>query len=612
MRYLIYTSQKSQVVTIPDEQTVVIADVSACLANDCTSDYSGEGLQHLQNDGHTRSSLNDLANHHKDQCPSIQRLSAALKGLVEGEGLFVIDEAKADMATRRAAIEALHYKGNWKERYDDVKNRLNTLSRDFFFLSFGFDGIPMNIGECDKTKRVCRFCGKTGAKHFGDKAHAIQDSLGNRLLVCYEECDECNHTLNSIEDNFLVMMDVRRSAYHISRKDSAKSARVVGENFIIEPDAKGDAHLYLMQEKVPAAAVSPFMMRLNHKTNITNEKLYKALVKMVVDMVPAEAVTHFKNTVKWIGDENWCPDALPTLWLAESRMRFYRQPVLDVFLKRDDCLRDVPYCTAVLWIYDVMYMYVVPLVDVDAGRYKYDDNLKGHWRVMMQQLGNRRWFPQNGSDYTPATVWVDTPIDTSSPYVHVRPMADAIFADCLKTKREPELVDFPVLDNSSIRIKGEAKTTFSLLYNGVVSMADLTDITIHASAPTFILFPMTRVIKFKMDYSCSDTTDTVPFFSVLMDVDFELDDFWGNLEWTVDDNGELLTCAFDYHLRDYLYAQALEEAEKGLARQRAGTPFAGCSTTKLIDNKRFLDAAELMVPTNDPHTFRKVELVYHW
>ena len=115
-----------------------------------------------------------------------------------------------------------------------------------------------------------------------------------------------------------------------------------------------------------------------------------------------------------------------------------------------------------------------------------------------------------------------------------------------------------------------------------------------------------------MDYSCSDTTDTVPFFSVLMDVDFELDDFWGNLEWTVDDNGELLTCAFDYHLRDYLYAQALEEAERVLARQRAGTPFAGCSTMKLIDNKRFLDAAELMVPTNDPHTFRKVELVYHW
>lgn len=611
MRCLIYTSRKSQSVFISDERIDIKTDIEQCLTVRCTQDYAAEGIIHLLNDEKTRIALADLTNRYKGECASIQRFVAALKGLAEGEGLFVVDEVKASVVIRRAAMEALYYKNYWKERYDDVKERLNVLAGDFNYLSFGFDGIPMNIGEPDKAKRVCRFCGKTGAEHFGNKAHAIQDSLGNKLLVCYEECDDCNHTLNSIEDNFLVMMDVRRSLFHISRKNSAKSARVVGENFVIEPDTNGDAQLYLMQEKIPAGTASHFMMRLNHKTNVTNEKLYKALVKMVIDLVPAETVRHFRNAVKWIGDEHWCPDALPTLWFAESRSHFYRQPVLDVFLKRDDCRKDLPYCTAVLWIYDVMYMYVVPLVDVDAGRYKYDDNLVGHWQLMKQQLGNRQWSPQNGSEYAPATVWIDMPIDTSSPYVHVRTMADTVFEDCLKTKRMPDLVDFPVLNESGIHVARVLKAVFTLFHKEPVSKDDLRDITIHATAPTFVLFPLKRQIRFIMNYTCNDTTDTIPYFSVEIAVDFELDDFWGNLTWAVDDNGEIQTGAFDYHLRDHLYIQALTEVEMVLAGQRAATPFAGCTTEKLIDNKRMLDGAELMVPTNNPQIFKKVDLIYH-
>ena len=612
MHFLICTPQKSQQVFIPDNRADILADIMYCLTKGCTQDYASDGIVHLLNVEKTLVALTELSNRHKAECASIQRFPAALKSLSEGEGFFVVDEGNASLATRRAAAEALQYSGNWIERYDDVRKRLNALTIDFLFLSFGFDGIPVSIGEPDKSKRVCRFCGAVGAENFGDKAHAIQDSLGNKLLVCYEECDDCNHTLNSIEDNFLVMMDVRRSLFHISRKNSAKSARVVGENFMIEPDANGVAQLYVMQEKIPAGAVSPFMMRLNHKTNITNEKMYKALVKMVVDLVPSEVVPHFKNTVKWIGDNNWCPDALPTIWFAESKTHFYEQPVLDVFIKRDDSAKDVPYCTAILWIYDVVYMYIVPLVDVDAGGYKYDKNLLGHWRKMMLQLGNRRWFPQNGSDYTPATVWVDMPIDTSSSQVHIRPMADAIFADCLKTKREPDLVNFPVLDETGIHLVGVVKAEFTLLYDGKVSLDDLTDITIHASAPTFVLFPLEQKIKFIINYSSSDTTDSVTYFSVAIVVDFILDDFWSNLEWTVDGNGDLLTCAFDYHLRDYLYKQALAEGEKNLVGQRVGTPFECCTIEKLIDNKRLLDGAVLMIPTNDPNSFRKVNLVYHF
>jgi HNH endonuclease len=49
------------------------------------------------------------------------------------------------------------------------------------------------VGEPDKSKRVCRFCGrKQPDVTFKNVAHAISESLGNKKIILYEECDECN------------------------------------------------------------------------------------------------------------------------------------------------------------------------------------------------------------------------------------------------------------------------------------------------------------------------------------------------------------------------------------------------------------------------------------
>lgn len=57
------------------------------------------------------------------------------------------------------------------------------------------------IGEFDKKKRVCRFCRQSyPIVTFKKTAHAISESLGNKLLFCYEECDKCNENFGkSIE-----------------------------------------------------------------------------------------------------------------------------------------------------------------------------------------------------------------------------------------------------------------------------------------------------------------------------------------------------------------------------------------------------------------------------
>ena len=44
------------------------------------------------------------------------------------------------------------------------------------------------MGEKDKSKRCCIYCGNKGEKNFIEKAHAIPEALGNEVIQ-NEECD---------------------------------------------------------------------------------------------------------------------------------------------------------------------------------------------------------------------------------------------------------------------------------------------------------------------------------------------------------------------------------------------------------------------------------------
>ena len=74
----------------------------------------------------------------------------------------------------------------------------------------------------------------------------------------------------------------------------------------------------------------------------------------------------FSNTIKWLrSEEIWSSDVLPSIILGSSKENlFYKQPALDICFNKEE---DGPYCTGILWIYDVVYLFVMPFVDVDRG-----------------------------------------------------------------------------------------------------------------------------------------------------------------------------------------------------------------------------------------------------
>jgi len=54
------------------------------------------------------------------------------------------------------------------------------------------------------------------------------------------------------------------------------------------------------------------------------------------------------------------------MYLAISD-QFNEQPYIDILIRKQDD-ENTPYCTAILWIYDLVYVFIIPLVEKDEGK----------------------------------------------------------------------------------------------------------------------------------------------------------------------------------------------------------------------------------------------------
>ena len=94
---------------------------------------------------------------------------------------------------------------SFKENKKFVKEYIEKISDNYQIDVF--DDKNGNIGEPQKNKRCCLFCGKMEPEaSFTQKAHAISESLGNKSIVQNEECDECNNFLEDLSNKILLVI----------------------------------------------------------------------------------------------------------------------------------------------------------------------------------------------------------------------------------------------------------------------------------------------------------------------------------------------------------------------------------------------------------------------
>lgn len=610
---LLYSRQDTKRIIYEDSDGAMIADIVKTYMRRCKVKTYMCGGAMIEVCKQTRNALQNLESKYDSATKfHIRKLRGFISKLEDGDFFYFFNEDNASVVERRTAMDCINaVKAGfpWAVTiHNKAFHHYSMMNILFTYLSYGFDGLEEKIGEEDKSKRVCRFCGRKMPEVTFDKvAHAIQEALGNKLLVCYEECDTCNHDLALTEDNFRYIMDFRRAMYHIPRKGLTRTPTVVGKTFIIKAGDEGDPQLYLMDESLPDAEArkNPFMMHLELKSSINNERMYKALCKMVIDMLPSGELSHFKNTIKWINSPgDWAPDALPSALLTVLPSKNHNdQPVIDIFINNRTPKQNAPYCTAVVWLYDIAYMFVVPLVDVDGGLYKYDENLKSHWAVMSNLIGIYQWQEQNTSNYMLSTPWIDWPIDLSLPNVHVLPKVNPIFEKCLE--KRPKMPDFKMPDfkREGIRIDSVDVASFTPLYHNTITDKDLCDITQHISGPVLILLPKEKKVRIQMFVTANDTTDKIPFFKFIFSVTLVVDSFNDYISIEYDENGEPDKFALHYKLRDYLIVMAMVYAELKLKPQRLGTGFEKCELGKMLNSDRLLANTIYHVPYNNDYLY---------
>lgn len=548
-----------------------------------------------------REALTTFVSKWRDKCKYVNRLNDFFKQVIDGEHFaFVSHQPElpfGDFQSKNLNIQSyrlhlkclasgIEYKPHTHTNFLATEGLALTRYRSLYF---GYESEEVRIGEPDKRKRVCRYCGRQMPEiTFKKDAHAIPDALGNKQLICNEECDKCNHRLSSIEDSLTSHMEYNRVECLIPNKNG-KIPEVEGRDFVVRRNADGTPQIIVDGSKTtlrknPDGSLS---LRINGAKPIYDNDIYKTLVKCVIGLLPTEELPHFKNTIEWINGTLF-GDSYPSIYKVYLN-GVNVQPKCKIFLNQKQ-IPYSPYCTALLYICDMVYMFVVPFVTIDAGRFKYDRDLIQHWNDFIHFFP-KKWMKWDLSSIEPKTSYYDkriSPTDLQS--LPQEKLDSSVFV----SKRPPskklrEEVDFPEPDPQNI--------TSVVITDPHISFSDglhLTetmkrDVSVQC-VPIIRIDPLNSRCIVVVDVYCMDTTSTIEYMRCSYNCNIYLKEFTRNIEISND------SFAFDYRLRDMLWTTACFVGEKFFAPQRAGTQLASFRLNDLADYPQLKEYITYILP----------------
>lgn len=511
--------------------------------------------------------------------PRINRLVAYLSGLADGD-VFRIVSKDAPTTNKQLAIlktKALATGENERGVHDRYLMTWGLLSTRYQHYAFGYDGLKTVVGEGDKKKRICRFCGgKLPIATYEGVAHAISEGLGNKLLLCNEECDECNNKLSKTENNLMRYLDIRRAMGGILTKTDGAVPSVDGKGFVIRGNENHQPVLYIEREWLQVQGkdlTKPFEVKLETEETVTHQGIYKALCKIVIDLLPASEMTHFKETIGWINGSVLDTD-LPSYMASYGRERV-SQPTVDIFLS--NAPGQEPYCTALVHILDVLFVYILPEVDVDRAQFKSYESIKRHLAKFVVLYGGS-WAEEDSSEYTLAYPWAVWTVRPGDPQVQIRSKTDPVFMRyCRDEKKGSESV-FPPFDEAGISAPVVKNAVFERHSNALVSFAELHQVSVNINQMVCTLNKAASMAEFSFDFNFSDSANMLSYFDFSFDACVHLEDFDRYIE-----TGEWF--CIDYHLRDYLCAKVMEAGNVSLLKYTKGTDLEPITINRLLDKR---------------------------
>lgn len=521
----------------------------------------------------------------------LKKIVAYIDGLADGDVFWIVSEDAPTMNKQLALLKTRGLTTNEDERiiHNNFIRRFGLLSTRYRHYAFGYDGIKTVIGVANKEKRVCRFCKKQMPEvSYKEVAHAISEGLGNKKLICNEECDDCNNKLSKVESNLIHYLDVRRAMGGILSKTDGKVPSVDGKGFVIRSDNNNQAVLFIEKEWLDEQGTDvtrSFQIRLETFETITHQGIYKALCKIVIDLLPASELNHFHETIEWINGSVMDNELPP--YYASYDYEHVSQPTVDIYLSKNSGKE--PYCTAIVHILDVLFAFIVPEVDVDKARYKTGDSVLWYLASFMTPY-RQRWQVEDSSEYTLSYPWVDWVVEPNDPQVQIRSKSDPIFMRYNREGLKRKEHIFPPFDSKGIEEPVISESHFVRHSSEIVTEEELYQVSVNYNKVVCRLDQISSSIFFSMDFNFSDSSNRLSYFDFNFNATVRLDSFEKYI---------VLRDYFciDYHLRDYLCRIVLTAAQKELKKHTIGTDFEPITLEKLLD-KRAIRQLHYIVPVD--------------
>lgn len=542
--------------------------------------HGGDVFSIYRYDEHVMPAIDALVAKWDESNKEIRQLKSYFRDFQNGDLFFVVAEWQPDRV-HKSAIFALQNSITGQDVIASMRqfdSFFAPLLFNYELHSFGFKNVTEKTGEKNRDKRVCRFCGRSMAEGatFSEDAHAIGDSLGNSLLFCNEECDDCNTRLSKTEQALTAMMDIRRAVFRIKSKHNG-IPEIEGDNFCIRKNGKDDVTIYLKEENIPdeCKAAVRFEYCLENSKLITNQDFFRSLVKIVIDLIPSEELPHFKNTIAWI-NRKLVVSKMPDCLFATVPF-FSEQPYIDIYINRTPG-DGHPYCTAVLFMQDVVYMYVVPEVDADNGVFITNESVESHWQQICSCYPFR-WTSQNTTDGTYSNTFAVIHVDLSDSHFQLRPSTNPVFNYAtskykIQKMKDSEIV-FPLISATDVKIERtdihEAKLICPTTGLKPQNFTFRTGVRLS-------IFPKDDRIVFGFTNHVYDTNNIQHLFTIVLCVVYHVEELNKHIDI---ENNQL-----DGNLAEMLTQMTLHEADKALASELSNTPLQEVKLEKMTD--RFL------------------------
>lgn len=268
---------------------------------------------------------------------------------------------------------------------EDFDNILGKVTKKYFLKAF--DSSRKNVGERIKEKRICRFCsnGINTIKKvtFNNKAHVIPEALGNKGLITYEECDECNSKFGkTIEKDLISFFDIFRVFYGVNGKNGIPILKfndktqmkhltkkevdgiIKKENLGLTKEINENLIVIISQNIHFNDNTKTLHVPLEVDNKIATGNIYKTLCKMVISLVEFNELKYLQRTISWINSEEEKIYTIPKIASTIIHNMYVNTPEIILYIRKNNDI-NVPHILGEFSFKCFKYVFIVPFSDKD-------------------------------------------------------------------------------------------------------------------------------------------------------------------------------------------------------------------------------------------------------